>query len=189
MNPQVFAKLQHAKTPATLILGDGCNPGVLRDAKISEMGAVVAVTGDDEDNLVVAKLAKHEYQIGRVIARINNSKNEWLFTPKMGVDLAVSHVAMLARVIHEELGMGDLVPLLKLAGGRVGLVELTIAPQAAVAGRRVDSLTLPAECVLATVVRNGELIIPRGDTVLAAADKVIALVNTSEQDALVAVFS
>ncbi len=87
----------------------------------------MATTGDDEDNLVVAKLAKHEYRVGRVIARINNPKNEWLFTPRMGVDIAISHAGMLARLIHEELTLGDLIPLFKLAGGQVSLVELNRA--------------------------------------------------------------
>ncbi len=100
MHDAVFTKMQRTVKNARPVHGDGCNPTVLRDAGIDTMDAVVAVTGDDEDNLVVAKLAKHEYRVERVIARVNNPKNEWLFTAKMGVDIAISHSALLARIIH-----------------------------------------------------------------------------------------
>src|SRR5688500_5167462 len=113
MSEPVVSRVRANVKNAQVLLGDGCNPQVLRDAGISSMDAVVAATGDDEDNLVVAKLAKHEYRIGRVIARVNNPKNEWLFTSRMGVDIAVSHAAILARLIEEELSLGDLIPLLK----------------------------------------------------------------------------
>lgn len=189
MNEQVANRTRAHLRTAQVILGDGCNPQVLRDAGIGEMQAVVATTGDDEDNLVVAKLAKHEYRVGRVIARINNPKNEWLFTPRMGVDMAVSHSMMLARLIHEELTLGDLVPLLKLAGGQVSLVELVVPTTSQTVGKRIDSLHLPSECVLATVMRAGNLIIPRGDTTLAADDRIIALIRADQQAELVTIFN
>ncbi len=184
----VFTKMQRTVKVARHIHGDGCNPTALREAGIDTMDAVVAVTGDDEDNLVVAKLAKHEYQVARVIARVNNPKNEWLFTAKMGVDIAISHSALLARIIHEELSMGDLVPLLKLGGGQISLAEVTVPEAARVIGDRVDALRLPPECVLATLVRKGELLIPRGDTTIQQGDKIIALVKTEQQAELVRIF-
>ena len=156
-NEEVFNQIRPILKDMTVILGDGCNPQVLRDAGIGSMDAVVATTGDDEDNLVVAKLAKHEFRVGRVIARVNNPKNQWLFTKKMGVDIAISHASMLARLIQEELTLGELIPLLKLAGGKASLVELTVAASSGTAGRRIDSLELPTECVLVTVLRDGEI--------------------------------
>lgn len=188
MNDAVFSKLQRTSKNARHMFGDGCNPLTLSDAGVREMNAVVAVTGDDEDNLVVAKLAKHEYGVGRVIARVNNPKNEWLFTPRMGVDIAISHSALLARIIHEELSMGDLVPLLKLEGGQISLAEVTIADGSQVIGSRVDNLKLPNQCVLATLVRGGELTIPRGETTIQRGDKIIALVRTEQQAELVRIF-
>lgn len=188
MNDAVFAKMQRSVKTAQHIHGDGCNPSILRMAAVETMDAVVAVTGDDEDNLVVAKLAKHEYQVPRVIARVNNPKNEWLFTAKMGVDIAISHSALLARIIHEELSMGDLVPLLKLGGGQISLAEVTVPPESQVIGGRVDALKLPAECVLATLVRKGALLLPRGDTTIQPGDKIIALVKTEQQAELVRLF-
>lgn len=188
MNSAVFTKLQRNASQARHILGDGCNPMILHEAGIEEMDAVVAVTGDDEDNLVVAKLAKHEYSVGRVVARINNPKNEWLFTARMGVDVAISHSALLARIIHEELSMGDLVPLLKLEGGQISLAEVTVPPTSRVIGSRVDTLKLPDDCVLATLLRDGQLLIPRGTTTLQPGDKIIALVKTEQQARLVELF-
>lgn len=184
----IFTKLQRTVTQARLICADGCNPTSLREAGVESMDAVVAVTGDDEDNLVVAKLAKHEYRVNRVIARVNNTKNEWLFTAKMGVDIAISHSTLLARMIHEELGMGDLVPLLKLEGGQISLAEVTVPAESHAIGSRVDSLKLPNECVLATLLRGGELLIPRAETTIQAGDKIIALVKTEQQAELVRIF-
>src|SRR5687768_5911535 len=103
VNEDLFNRLRSTLRDVQVVLGDGCNPQVMRDAGITNVDAVVATTGDDEDNLVIAKLAKHEYRIGRVIARVNNPKNEWLFTQRMGVDVAVSHSSLLARLIHEDL--------------------------------------------------------------------------------------
>ncbi len=188
MNDAVFNRLQRAAPEVQRVFGDGCKPQVLLDAGIQSADAVVAVTGDDEDNLVVAKLAKHEYGAGRVIARVNNPKNEWLFTPKMGVDVAISHAALLARIIHEELSMGDLVPLLKLQRGQISLAEVTVPTEAQAVGQRVDALHLPSDCVLATLLRNEEVLIPRGDTVVQPGDKIIALVRTEQQAELVRVF-
>ena len=188
VNEQVFARVQPAIKAGQVVLGDGCNPQVLREAGVMQMQAVVAATGDDEDNLVVAKLAKDEYRVDRVIARVNNPKNEWLFTRAMGVDVAVSHASMLARLIHEELTMGDLIPLLKLASGKVSLAELTVPETSHTAGQRIDSIRLPPECVLVTVLRDGEIIIPRGETTIAAGDRIIALVREEQQAQLVTIF-
>lgn len=185
MRDAVFVKNQRLVPTVRHILGDGCNPVILREAGVDNMDAVVAVTGDDEDNLVVAKLAKHEYGVARVVARINNPKNEWLFTPKLGVDIALSHASLLARLIHEELSLGDLVPLLKLSQGRISLAEIVIPPDSPAVGKRVEELHLPKDCVLATLLRDGQPLIPRSDTVLAAHDRVIALVQSDQQAALV----
>ena len=188
IDEQIFNQVRSTLKDTTVIFGDGCYPQVLRDAGISNMDAVVATTGDDEDNLVVAKLAKHEFRVGRVIARVNNPKNQWLFTQRMGVDIAISAAAMLARLIQEELTAGELVPLLKLAGGKASLVEFTVAPASRTAGQRVDALELPTECVLVTVLREGKIVIPRGDTTLQVDDHIIALIRTEQQPDLARIF-
>lgn len=188
-NEQIVGRLKLELREVKIIHGDGCNPPTLSEAGIRRVQAVVATTGDDEDNLVIAKLAKYEYRVGRVIARINNPKNEWLFTKRMGVDIAVSHAALLASLIQEELTIGDLVPLLKLAGGEVSLTELTVPATSRVIDQPIVKIELPPECVLVTVLRDGNLIIPRGDTTLAGGDRIIALVRSDQQAKLVSIFN
>ena len=173
---------------SVVLRGDACEASTLQEAGAARADVVVATTGDDEDNLVVAKLAKHEFRVGRVIARVNNPKNQWLFTQRMGVDIAISAAAMLARLIQEELTAGELVPLLKLAGGKASLVEFTVAPSSRTAGQRVDALELPTECVLVTVLREGQILIPRGDTTLQVDDRIIALIQTEQQPDLARIF-
>lgn len=189
MRDLVHARNQRLLPTTRHLLGDGCNPIILREAGVESMDAVIAVTGDDEDNLVVAKLAKHEYHVDRVIARINNPKNEWLFTEKLGVDIAVSHSTLLARLIQEELSLGELVPLFKLQGGQISLTEVTVPADSPVVGKRVEQLELPPQCILATLLRSGEMLIPRGDTRIAANDRIIALVKSEQQPELLRVFS
>lgn len=184
-----FNRLQRTAPGTRRVLGDGCKPQMLIEAEVEQADAVVAVTGDDEDNLVVAKLAKHEYNAPRVIARVNHPRNEWLFTSMMGVDIAVSHAAMLARIIHEELSLGDLVTLLKLHGGQITLAEVRVPDESAVIGQRIDALHLPPDCVLATLLRGGEVMIPRSDTLIEAGDKIIALIKTEQQVELLRLFT
>ncbi len=188
LNEQVFARLQSELKSVRTLLGDGCNPQMLCDAGVTGMDAVVATTGDDEDNLVVAKLAKHEYRVSRVVARVNNPKNEWLFTQRMGVDIAVSHAVMLARLIHEELSLGDMIPLLKLAGGKVSLAEFEVPATSKTVGLPIGGIKLPAECVLAALLRDGEVVIPRGDTTIRAGDRVLAVVQTDREAELLRLF-
>ncbi len=145
MNDGVFNRLQRVVPQAERILGDDFKPQMLLEASVESADAVVAVMGDDEDNLVVAKLAKHEYGANRVIAAREQPKNEWLFGPNMGVDVAVSHAALLGRIFQEELNMGDLVPLLKLQRGQISLAEVTVPNDSLVVGRRVDALQLPTD--------------------------------------------
>ncbi len=188
MNEAVYERLRTSLRDVQVMYGDGCYPQVLRDAGITSMDAIVATTGDDEDNLVIAKLAKYEFRVNRVIARVNNPKNEWLFTKRMGVDIALSHASMLARLIQEELSLGDLIPLLKLAGGKVSLVELTVPATSKAIGQRIDALRLPDDCVLVTVLRNGEVVLPRGETTISGQDQIVALIRDDQQPQLLTLF-
>lgn len=168
--------------------GDGCDPAVLREAGAESADAIAAVTGDDEDNLVVALLCKREFRIRRVFARVNNPKNAWLFTPRMGVDVPVDDAQMLARSLEADINLGAVVQLLQLREGRVTLLEFTVAPGAGVVGKQVAAIGLPSECVLAALLRGEQVIIPGGDTVVHAGDQVIALVRVGLEDALAEVF-
>jgi trk system potassium uptake protein TrkA len=166
--------------------GSGTDPNVLESAGILQTQVVAAVTGSDETNLVVASLARFEFNVPRIIARFNNPKNAWLFTPAMGVDVALNQADLMAHLIEEEMSLGDMMVLLASRKGQYSLVEERyILPQLRRAAIR--DLNLPAECVLAAIIRKGELIIPRGDTVLQPADEVLAVTHASQLAALAAV--
>jgi trk system potassium uptake protein TrkA len=171
-----------------VVEGDGCDPALLRAAGAHDADAVAAVTGDDEDNLVVALLCKREFRIRRTFARVNNPKNAWLFNGRMGVDVPVDDTQMLARSLEADINLGAVVQLLQLREGRVTLLELTVAPDAAVVGRPVHALGLPPECVLAALLRGEQVIIPSGDTTIQAGDQIIALARLGREEALAEAF-
>src|SRR5207248_6013558 len=110
----------------TIVLGDACEPYVLEEAQLGQADVIVAATGDDEDNLVTALLAKQEFAVPRVVARVNHPQNEWMFTEQWGVDAAVSPPHILTALVEEAVSVGDVVRLLKLERGRVSLVELVL---------------------------------------------------------------
>ncbi|MFT4107693.1 MAG: TrkA family potassium uptake protein [Lacrimispora sp.] len=164
----------------TIIYGDGTSPEVLESAGIHHTDVVAAVTGSDETNLVIGTLARLEYGVRRVIGRVNNPKNAWLFTPMMGVDAALNQADLMARLVAEEMSMGDMMTLLKLHGGKYSLVEHMVEQGSSVAGKALRDIKLPLECVLVAVIRDSQLLIPRGDSVLMAGDKVIAITHMSQ---------
>jgi trk system potassium uptake protein TrkA len=168
----------------TVLEGDGCDPAVLRDAGIEGTDAVAAVTGDDEDNLVIALLSKREFRVNRVAARINNPKNAWLFTGRMGVDVPVDSTRIIARSLEADINVGAVVEMLRLREGQTALVELTVAPSSRAVGRRVPALDLPPECVLVAVLRGDAVIIPSSDTTIQAGDQVVAIARQEREAAL-----
>jgi len=178
--------LEQSFTADQIIMGSGSDPNVLEAAGIDHANVIVAATGSDETNLVVCSLARLEFKVPRIIARVNNPKNAWLYTPEMGVDVALNQADLLARLIAEEMSLGDMMTLLKLRKGQYSLVEEKVDPHAVANGKAVRDLNLPQRCVLAAIIRKGELIIPRGDTLLQAADEVLAVVHTAELPKLAA---
>jgi trk system potassium uptake protein TrkA len=164
-----------------LILGSGSDPTVLEAAGIHKANVVAAVTGSDETNLAICSLARMEFKVPRVIARVNNPKNAWLYTPDMGVDVALNQADLIARLIAEEMSLGDMMTLLKLRKGLFSLVEEKVHPNSIANGKALRDLNVSPRCVLAAIIRKGELIVPRGDTVLQAADEVLALVHSAEK--------
>jgi len=179
--PDVVEKLRRELSPETIVPGDGADPDVLERAGIRDADVVAAVTGDDEDNLVIATLARFEFSVRRVIARVNNPRNAWLYTPEMGVDAAINQADLMAKLIAEEMSLGEMLTLVKLRRGEVSLVEERIEAGAPAAGRKVRDLPLPGGCTLAAIIRRGEVLAPRGDTPLEAGDELIAVVRTDQQ--------
>ncbi|MET0727652.1 MAG: NAD-binding protein [Acidimicrobiales bacterium] len=168
----------------TFTHADACELGALQRADLSIADVVVAVTGDDEDNLVTALLAKQEFAVPRVIARVNHPKNEWLFNETWGVDIAVSTPHLLTALVEEAVAVGTLVRLLRLEGGNARLVEVTLTTSSPAAGRRVADLALPRDCTIVAIIRDEHVVVPHGDTPLQPNDEVVALVAPASESGL-----
>lgn len=181
--PDVVAKLRQ-EIDGDVICGDGCNPQTLEQVGAAQAGLLVALAHDDEDNLVICRLAKHQFKVPRVITRVSNPLNEWLYTKAWGVDVAISQVHLTAKVIEEEIGLGELVTLLKLNRGEAALVEMRLPDAAPAVGKAIRDLQLPADTVIVSIIRDGQLVIPRGDTALRANDEVLAVSTVKAEPAL-----
>jgi trk system potassium uptake protein TrkA len=168
----------------TILLGDACEPYVLEEAKLMQADVVVAATGDDEDNLVTSLLAKQEFAVPRVLARVNHSRNEWMFTEQWGVDVPVSPPHILTALVEEAVTVGDVVRLLKLERGKVTLVELTLGDDSKVAGRPMYELRLPLDSAIVAIIREEHVVIPQPETVLAAGDELMAIARPEVEDDL-----
>jgi trk system potassium uptake protein len=166
----------------TWALGDGCEIDTLDRLGGSEADVVAAVTGDDEDNLVVSLLAKQEFGVPRVVARVNNPNNEWMFTDMWGVDVSVSTPHLLTGLVEEAVSVGSFVRLLSLDHGRARLAEVTLAEQSPAVGRGIAELGFPRESTVVALLRSSHVVVPRGDTVLLAGDEVIVLVTADSED-------
>jgi trk system potassium uptake protein len=165
-------------------VADACELGALADAKLETADVVAAVTGDDEDNLVVSLLAKQEFGVPRVVARVNHPKNDWLFNETWGVDVSVSTPQLLTALVEEAVTVGTLVRLLQFEGGRARLEEVRLAPSSPAVGVDLAQLPLPRTCSVVAVIRDEHVIVPRGDTTLAAGDEVLVLVTADDDDEL-----
>ena len=157
------------------VKGDACELHTLDAAVLSSCEVMVAATGDDEDNLVISLLAKQEFAVPRVVARVNHPDNEWLFTETWGVDVAVSTPHLLTSLVEEAVSVGDLVQLLRLEQGKVALLEVTLAEGSPADGKTVGDLKMPPDCTLVAVVRQKHVIAPSDETPLQAGDEVLAL--------------
>lgn len=171
-----FDRVQVVETmmPDTAVVhGDACEPEVLEHAKIGQADLVIAVTGDDEDNLVVSMLAKH-YGAKKTFARINYPGNEWLYTKDFGVDVPVSSTSMMLSLVEKEVGFGDLVTLLRLQADNVSIEEITLPEYAAAVGKTLAEIQLPENShVMAIINAETGLCVAKGDTVLEAGDELL----------------
>jgi trk system potassium uptake protein TrkA len=184
--PNVLEKLHREIPDETIVVGDGSSPVVLEAAGIMKANVLAAVTGSDETNLVVTSLARFEFRVPRVIGRVNNPKNAWLFTQEMGVDVALNQADILARLVAEEMSLGDMMTLLKLRRGEYSLIEEKVHPLSPAANKHLHELAIPSECTITAIIRHQQMIIPHGDTILEPADEVLALVHHSQLNTLAA---
>ena len=169
-----------------VVTGDGDEPTNLENAGIRTADVIVATTGEDEDNLVACLLARQEFGVRRTLARVNNPKNEWLFTRDMGVDVWVSQAHVMANLLREEMAALEMTVLLRLHEGDLAVVEDILQPGSRAAGRAVRDLMLPPSAVLIAVARDSRILLPHGDLVLQAGDRVLALTQSDRRGELAA---
>jgi trk system potassium uptake protein TrkA len=172
----------HTVEQAEWVLADACELASLEDAGMQLCDVVIAATGDDKVNLVVALLAKTVFAVRRVVARVNDPANEWLFTEAWGVDVAVSTPRMLAAMVEEAVTVGDLVQLLTLRQGQANLVELTLPEDTPLAGRPVREVHLPKDSALVVILRGGRVIVPQPDDPLEAGDELLFVASANVED-------
>ncbi|EHY88060.1 potassium channel family protein [Saccharomonospora azurea] len=166
---------------ADWVLGDACEMSTLEDSGIQLCDVVIAATGDDKVNLVVSLLAKTEFAVRRVVARVNNPANEWLFTESWGVDVAVSTPRILAAMVEEAVSVGDLVRLMTFRQGQANLVELTLPADTPVAGKPVRELALPRDVALVTILRGERVIVPQPDDPLEPGDELLFVTSAGTE--------
>jgi len=146
----------------------------LKDAGIERSDVIAAVTGDDEDNLIICQLAKDKFNVSRTVARVNDSKNEHTFN-ELGVDVPIDSTAIIAKIIEEEVSLADFVTLMTFKRGKLALVRVDLTEESPVINQEVMNVKLPPDSVLLSIIRGDEVVIPKGNTVLQSRDDIIAL--------------
>jgi trk system potassium uptake protein len=169
---------------AEWLLADACEISSLEEAALHRCNVVVAATGDDKVNLVVSLLAKTEYGVPRVVARVNHPKNEWMFNEAWGVDVSVSTPRMLSALVEEAVSIGDLVRLFTFRQGDANLVELTLPADATIVGTRTGDVSWPDDTALVTILREGRVLVPSPDDPLEAGDELLFVAAPEREEQL-----
>jgi trk system potassium uptake protein len=186
--PEILERLR-GEVPAEIIFeGEMSSPSVLEAAGVKHANVLAAVTSEDEVNLVIASLARFEFNVPRVIARVNDPGNAWMFTAQMGVDVALNQADILSNLIAEEMSLGDMLTLLKLRRGEYSVVTEKLLPGSKMLEQPLRDLPLPEACVIATVIRQGRMLIPRGDMRFQEFDEVLAIVGDDSLPSLKRLF-
>lgn len=166
-----------------VINGDGCDPHALEDAGIQRCDVVAAVTGEDEDNLVICQLAKEKFSVGRTVGRINDPRNEHTFH-ELGIDVPIDATAIIAKIIEEEVSFADFVTLMSFKKGKLVLVRVDLPEDSPVINKSIQELKFPEDSVVVSIIRGDEVIVPRGNTILQARDDVVALTKIENEQQL-----
>lgn len=181
---RVYTKLIEEVSKDDITFGDGTSPEVLESVGVSEADVVVAVSGNDEVNLVVSTLAKYEFGVPKVVARVNNPKNTWLFNASMGVDVRVNQADILAHLVAGDMNHKEMFTLLKLGSEDYSIVQIQISEHTKVANKTLKELTLPANSLLISITHNGHIHVPNGDSLLQVGDNVLLLTNEANRKEL-----
>ncbi len=159
---------------ALVINGDGCDPKILEEAGMSRCDVVAAVTGDDEDNLIICQLAKERFNVQRTVGRVNNPDNEYTFS-ELGIDVPVDSTQIIAKIIEEEVSFSDFVNLMSFKRGKLAIVRVDLPADSPVINKEVKDVILPENSVLVSILRQDDVIVPKGNTVFKPGDDVVAL--------------
>jgi trk system potassium uptake protein TrkA len=186
---EVLAHLHRELPTETIVVGNATHPQILEQAGIQEAQVLAACTPRDADNLVLCFLARSRYQVPRTIAQISNPRNAWLFDERFHVDVALNESEILSRLIEEEMSMGDMMTLLKIRRGQYSVVEEKIPPGALAVGKAIQELNLSDRCIIAAIIRKGEMVVPRGATILEQGDEVLAITDRQGAEGLAALLS
>ncbi|MFB7225451.1 potassium channel family protein [Streptomyces sp. NPDC056227] len=176
------------RLPVRLVAGDACEPNILEHAGAHTTDLVIATTGNDEDNLVISLLAKRQFAVPRVAARVNDAENTWLFDQQWGVDTAVPAATPLISLIEEATGATDTVALLRLSKAGVDVIETAITPQSHAVGCTLAEITLPAGSVIATIIRTGQPTVPSPEMRLRPGDELLVVSHSATEQEIHAAF-
>lgn len=186
---KVVAELLQELPEEVVLLGNGTDPDVLQKAGISSVDVVAAVSGADEINLVVSTLAKMEFGVPRVVARVNNPKNTWLFNKGMGVDTFVNQADIITHLIAEEMHMKDMLTLLKFSNEDYSIVQMKVGERSTAVNKCIKEVAIPQETVLIGIIRNAKFRIPKADTQIRVEDHILALADEKSRRELNELFS
>ncbi|MBU1091040.1 MAG: NAD-binding protein [Candidatus Omnitrophica bacterium] len=179
----ICEEIAKALEQALVINGDACDPLILAEAGIERADVLAAVTGDDEDNLIICQLAKKRFNVGRTVARMNNPDNERTFN-ELGVDVPIDSTKIIAKIIEEETSFSDIVNLMSFKRGKLSIVRVDLPEDSPAINKEVKDIKLPTDSVLVSILRGEEVIVPRGDTIFKPGDDVIALTLTGNEQLL-----
>ncbi len=177
----VFSKLVNDLPKENIIFGSGTDPNVLEAAGIADVDVVAAVTGEDEVNLVASTIAKFEFAVPRVIARVNNPKNSWMFNSSMGIDVGLNQADLMAHLVVEGMDLKNILTLLKINSSDYSIVQVQVDTQSEAVHKNIKDLAIPANSVLIAITRGQDTIVPRGDTAINAGDNILALADAKAQ--------
>ena len=177
----VLAKLKKDLPTDAIVFGNGTDPNILESAGIAQVDVVAAVTGEDETNLVASTIAKFEFGVSRVIARVNNPKNAWLFNSGMGVDVGLNQADFMAHLVIEEIDFKNMLTLLKINRSHYSIIQVRVDNQSEAVQKAVKELVIPENAVLIAITRGKDTIIPRGNTIIYGGDNILALADENTQ--------
>lgn len=183
-----YSRISERFSEDTVIFGDGTSPDLLEAIGITSADVVAAVTGNDEVNLVVSTLAKFEFGVPKVVARVNDPSNAWLFDTKMGVDAQVNQADILAHLVAEDMDHKDMFTLLKLSSGDYSIIQVQLDEHSKVVNKKVKELVFPKNSLLITIKHHNQTIIPDGETTLQAGDHLMILTSEANRELLKEMF-